>query len=399
MSRFWYVADGQDGRRQYVEAGNLPDALLRLRASGIAVTSAGAEAPPTGRLYHVSARALPTVYPQLAALLDDGTPLPLALRQLAQESRDRQVQRSLHAVADDVDLGATLSEAMSAQPYVFDEATVQAVAAGEMAGDLGEGLRRLNDHQEEMARIAEQVAFPLVYPVVITGIVFALMLFLVNFIVPKFMSLFKELGMTEDKFPAPTLFLIWASRAIPWAVFVVGVPAVCLYLAYYFYRGTRRGRFDLRRWRLRIPLLEQIGLHTALGRVASVLSMLLDQGVDTGKSLRIAGKACGSETVSLALRRAAGVVDEGGSLAEGLRSTKLLPEAFVFSLGTAEIGGNVPTTLTQLVETYQRRSRRLVRTWITVAGPLIVVCLGFMLLFIAFGLFAPLIGITEGLSK
>ena len=400
MSRFWYVADGGDGAREYVEASNLPDALLRLRAAGVTVASAGADALPLERRgQSVPSRVLATVYPQLAALLDDGTPLPLALRQLALESRDRGVQRSLHALADAVDLGATLSEAMADQPQAYDEATMHAVAAAEMAGDLGEGLRRLNTHQEEMEQIAEQVAFPLIYPVVITGIVSGLMAFLVTFVVPKFLSLFKELGMTEDKFPTPTLLLIHASQIIPWVLFLVGVPAVCLYLFCVFYGGARRAKFDVQRWRIRIPLLGQLGLYTALGRAASVLGLLLDQGVDTARALRIAGKAAGNSAVSLSLRRAADVVTEGGSLAEGLRASQLLPETFVFSLGTAEIGGHVPATLAHLVDTYQRRSRRLARTWVTVAGPVIVAALGSMLLFVAFGLFAPLVGIVGELSK
>jgi type IV pilus assembly protein PilC len=399
MPRYWYTAGAGDPERKIVDADDLPEALLKLRSSGITVTSAGVEEPPHRRARILPRRAQATVYPQLAALLDDGTPLPTALRQLALETRDRQIQRSLHALADAADRGATLSDAMSAQPSAYDLSTVHSVAASEAAGDLPEGLRRLNDHQEEMARLAEQVAFPLIYPVVITFIVFDLLLFLVTFIVPKFLALYRELGMTEDKFPIPTIMLMRLCAIAPWAIFIVGVPAVCLIIAYRLYTRTSRGQFDVKRWGLLIPLLGQLSLYTSLGRVASVLGLLLRQGVDTGKALRIAGEASGSATIGLALRRAASVVNEGGSLADGLRASGILPEAFVFSLGAAEIGGQVPATLTHLVEVYQRRARWLTRVWITATGPIIVVCLGAMVSFIGIGLFAPLIGIIGELSQ
>ena len=92
-------------------------------------------------------------------------------------------------------------------------------------------------------------------------------------------------------------------------------------------------------------------------------------------------------------------MNEGGSLADGLRASGILPEAFVFSPGAAEIGGQVPATLTHLVEVYQRRARWLTRVWITATGPIIVVCLGAMVSFIGIGLFAPLIGIIGELSQ
>jgi len=400
MARFWYVTDEAEGIRQFVEASNLPEALMRLKDRGISVASAGIETvedrAPRGR---VSERLLVSVYGQLATMLEDGISLPDALRALAAEAPRESLRQSLLILAKRVEEGRLLSEAMARQPTIYSPVAISVVAAAEEAGKLSEGLRSLTGHQEELAQLASQAAFPLVYPVVLLTLISGIVVFLVTFIIPKFISLFTELGLREEDFPIPTLIVMKLVRVLPWALLCIGIPVLFLVIFYLKYRRTYRGSFDLHLLGLRLPLFGQFSLHTAMARMAGTLSLLLREGVETGRALRLAGQASGHRAVSLAMRHAEVAVNQGGRLADGLRETKLLPEAFVFSLGAAEASGELVDELKRLSDDYMRRASILARTWVTISGPVIVIILGLIVGAIGFALFSPLISIISGLSQ
>ena len=398
MPRFWYVTEAEDARRQFVQGDNICDALLRLRQRGITVAAAGPEQATEPTLTRgVPERLLPSVYEHLAAMLEDGVSLPLALRTLAAEARGDRLRRSLSALASRVEDGALLSEAMAEQPKAYPPLALSVVAAAEEAGNLPEGLRSLTEHQRELAHLATQAAFPMVYPLVVITIVFSLLLFVVTFITPKYIKLFTDLGI--KRFPPATELLIAFVRISPWLLVVLGIPALLLILFYLSYRRTSRGRFDLQLLHLRLPLFGKLSLFTATARMSAALSLLLRGGVQADRALCLAGQASGNDVVALSMRRAAAASRQGDRLSEGLRQTTILPDTFTFALGAAEASGELTETLDHLAVEYMRRGHDLARLWATISGPIIVLMLGVMVGLIGFGLFSPLLSVISSLSQ
>ena len=83
-------------------------------------------------------------------------------------------------MADDVEGGSTLSEAMAKHPKAFDRLYSNMVRAGELGGVLDVILQRLADFMEKAQALKRKVIGAMIYPVaVITfaiGIVTAIML-------------------------------------------------------------------------------------------------------------------------------------------------------------------------------------------------------------------------------
>jgi type IV pilus assembly protein PilC len=154
----------------------------------------------------------------------------------------------------------------------------------------------------------------------------------------------------------------------------------------------------LRPFGIPVPLLGRLAQDTALARAAATLRLLLQYGVPVQEALRLSGEASGSRHVSLALRRAEYALREGGTLAQGLRQTGLLPESFVLSLASAEASGDLVATLGHLETDYRREVGQLARTWVVMAGPLIVVGLGLVVGSMILAIYMPLVAIIQQLS-
>lgn len=397
MTSFWYAIDDASDRRR-IEAENLPQALLRLRAADVQVSAAGAISSEETDLPRVSWRTLIAIYEQLAAMAEQGAPLHGGLRSIAAETSDRRLAAALRELAGEVEQGHSLSEAMSLQPGVWPPVAVSALRAGEEAGDLPTALRALAEQQRRVAQIASGMAFPLVYPVIIALIGLGIFGFVATFIFPKFMELFYELGMERADFPAATRFLTSVLGSVPLVLLILAILVAFFVGMWLWMRRTEQGRFNLGLTRLRIPIFGEVAMYTDLARVAQTLSLLLRGGVDTVRALRLSRDAAQEPALALALRRAGLVVEEGGTITEGLRETQLLPDEFIFRMGAAERSGALADVLERISEEYVEYADRLARKWVVVSGPVVVIILAIVLGFIGIAMFLPLTGVISHLS-
>ncbi len=83
------------------------------------------------------------------ALADDlkaGQPVLRSLRRIEGEFTDTPISETIRLMADDIESGGTLSEALGKHPQVFDEVAVLLVKGGEEAGMLDRLLPIVADY-------------------------------------------------------------------------------------------------------------------------------------------------------------------------------------------------------------------------------------------------------------
>src|SRR5690349_14241341 len=129
----------------------------------------------------VSARALTDFTAQLSTLVAAGLPLVRCLRVLEGQMTAGPLRECVTAVADDVEGGATLSDALAKYPQVFDRLYVNMVRAGEAGGVLGTILTRLADFARRRDRITAQLKNALIYPAVVLCFAGLIVLFVMIF--------------------------------------------------------------------------------------------------------------------------------------------------------------------------------------------------------------------------
>ena len=399
MPSFVYSTHGDSTKRR-IAAANLPQALLRLKDDGVSVQTIDPDEQELDLRLPLSARRLlPSVYVQLAGMLDEGLGTGESLRRVVAELRAPKVRLSLMALGDAVDDGVSLSEAMARQPGIYVPTVRAAVRAGETTGDLPGALRDLSEHQRELMLMSRGLSLPLIYPIFILAVAGGYIVFVASFIFPKFVQLFTDLGMEGSDFPAPTRMAMALSHVTPMIVLGLLIAFGALWLAWRAYDRSRRGMYSFGLWRLRIPIFGRVALYTALARATSTLAMLLRGGVDTVTALRLASDAAGDQVVGMALRRAEAVYEDGGSIVEGLRETHALPDEFVFRMGVAQSEGYLAEVLDNIASDYMEATEQLVRRWVMISGPVIVIALGIVVGFMGIASFAPLIGIIGNLSQ
>ena len=162
-------------------------------------------------LESVKAGELAVFSRQLATMISSGMSILRALYVLEEQTENKMLKETIVAVRKDVEAGLSLSDSMARHPKVFDPLFIAMTEAGEMGGVLESALRRVADQLEKDASLRRQVKSALVYPVLVIVVAVGIMLALCAFLIPVFISVFKEFG---GKLPAITQVSVFASNVV-----------------------------------------------------------------------------------------------------------------------------------------------------------------------------------------
>jgi type IV pilus assembly protein PilC len=144
MATFLYEAMNQTGQevKDQIDASSAEDALEKIRNLGLFPTrirekggkkkgaAAGKKKGQSFTIGGVKQKVIVQFTRQLATLQDAGLPILRSLTILGEQQKPGPLKNALFAVTDDVEGGATLSEAMAKHPKAFNRLYVNMVARG-----------------------------------------------------------------------------------------------------------------------------------------------------------------------------------------------------------------------------------------------------------------------------
>ncbi|MBN1490446.1 MAG: type II secretion system F family protein, partial [Phycisphaerae bacterium] len=336
---------------------------------------------------------------QLSTLQDAGLPVLRSLRILEQQQKPGQLRLIIRGVADEVEGGATLSEAMAKQPKAFDRLYCNMVAAGESGGVLDIILQRLADFMEKAQRLKRKVIGAMIYPCVViafaVGIVSAIMII----VVPKFEEIFKDFG---TKLPAVTVMLItlsdWFIRGSPPGWVVIFLSPIAIVLLLKLMKKSHAGRYAVDLIKLKIPILGMILAKTAIARFTRTLGTLIAAGVPILEALTIAKDTVGNEVYARALGSVHDSIREGESFANPLRAARVCDPIVVNMIDVGEETGDLDKMLMKIADNYDEEVDTLVGGLVSLLEPIMVVVLGGIVGFIVIALFLPLVTLINSVS-
>jgi len=334
---------------------------------------------------------------QLSTLQDAGLPILRSLRILEQQQKPGTLKNVCGAVADDVESGATLSEAMARYPKTFDHLYTSMVAAGEAGGVLDIILNRLADFMEKAQKLKKKVIGAMVYPICVITIAFGIVMGIMTFVVPKFEDVFADMDVD---LPGVTLALLnasnWIAKQYGWAV-MIGVPFAIIFLTRLI-RMSETGRFILDSIKLKLPIVSQILGKTSIARFTRTLGTLIAAGVPILEAINITRDTTGNEVYRRALGGVHDSIRKGETFADPLRKARVCDSIVVNMIDVGEETGDLDKMLSKIADNYDEEVDVLVGSLMSILEPLIVIVLGTICAFIVIALFMPMVALLENVG-
>jgi len=335
---------------------------------------------------------------QLSTLQDAGLPILRSLRILEEQQKTGTFKRILGYVADDIEGGATLSEALSRFPRCFDRLLVGMVAAGETGGVLDLILSRCADFMEKSQKLKARVKGAMIYPAVVISAAFAILLMLMTFVIPRFEGVLKE--MIEGDLPAVTQVVLgiarWIAQDFGWAI-LVGVPFAFIFLLRLI-RQFRVGRYILDSVKLRIPIMGQLAGKVAVTRWTRTLGTLIGAGVPILDAISVTSETAGNEVYSRMLINVQNSIRQGDTFAAPLKQSKTVDLIVTNMVAVGEETGDLDKMLLKVADNYDEQVDVLVASMMHLLEPVMILGLGGMVLVIVMSVFLPMVKIISSLN-
>lgn len=342
-------------------------ALLKAPAKGKSVSDVLSGLP----LFGVGPKDLIMFAENLAVLLGSGVSLDRALTILTDLAKGR-----FKAIVSDVNTrvreGSALAEALS-RHSAFSPLFVGMVRAGERGGILETVLEQLALYLHRVQEIKEYLISAMIYPVILTLTSAASMAVLMIVVVPKFSSIFEEMGVA---LPAATEFLLAFGDFIRgwwWAILLVfALLAVGLWYA----ARSEKGRRVLDAMLLATPVLGPIFVKLEVARMAHTLGTLLGNGVSMLAALSMAREVVMNTLFRDHLGRVQEELKEGALLSACLAHMDRFPAQAVHMIGVGEESGELPKMLGKVAEVYDRDLRVAIKSFTALVEPVIILVMG-----------------------
>src|SRR3954453_15159738 len=216
-----------------------------------------------------STKALSLFTKQLSILQDAGLPILRSLRILENQQKGGRLKNALGDVGDEIEGGATLSEAMAKSPKIFSRLYINMIKAGEAGGALEVILRRLSEFLERSESLKRKVKGAMIYPVIVILVAVGILCFIMWKIVPVFDKMFQEFS---SQVPAPTVLLINMSK---WVVnhgwWMMPLVPVCLWIFVKLLRKFKHGHMGWDMYMLKWPIFGMLLEKNTMARTTRTL--------------------------------------------------------------------------------------------------------------------------------
>jgi type IV pilus assembly protein PilC len=310
---------------------------------------------------------------QFATMINSGLPILRALSILGDQTENKLLASTLQGARQDVEQGASLSQAFGKHPKVFNDIYISMVRSGETGGSLDDTLLKLASMLENEVRLRGKIKSAMTYPIAVVGLVTLIMSAMLLFVVPQFKNIYGQLG---GVLPLPTRLLLMVSDTFKKYWFIVLGLFFLARFALRRYKKTDKGRMVLDSLKLRIPVFGTLFHKVALSRFASTLAMLLRAGVPILQALDIVIETVNNRVMAKAVEDVQNSVREGESIAKPLTRYEVFPPMVVQMIAVGEETGQVDVMLEKVAQFYTQEVEASVDALTSLIEPILIAFIG-----------------------
>ncbi|GLR14120.1 type II secretion system protein F [Chitinimonas prasina] len=350
------------------------DAVVRasLRRQGVTVLKIKKQSRSMGK--RITEKDITFFTRQMAVMMKSGVPLLQAFDIVAKGHANPSVTRLLTEIKNDVETGASLTQAFRKHPLYFDQLFCNLIQAGEQAGILDNLLDRLATYKEKILAIKGKIKSALFYPISIVVAAFIVISVIMIFVIPAFKDLFSGFGA---ELPGPTQLVITISEIFLgywWAIF--GSIGGAIYGVIQLKKRSRKFQHAIDKLSLRIPVLGEVMRKATIARWTRTMSTMFAAGVPLVEALDSVGGAAGNIIYADATKRIQTEVSTGTSLTVAMQNSEVFPPMVMQMVAIGEESGALDAMLGKIADFFEQEVDEAVDALTSLMEPMIMMVLG-----------------------
>jgi general secretion pathway protein F len=340
----------------------------------------------------VKVRDLAAFTRQFATLLKSGIQLAEAMRALVEQCTDRDMEKVLRAVKEDITGGGALAESLAKHPRYFSDLYCNMVKAGEASGTLDEVLKRIADYLQKQASLRGKVTAALTYPAVMVVVGVAVVIFLMSYVVPRITEILVQRGGQLPLITEVMMSVSFFFRDYWWMV-LIGIVGAFLVLKGIL--ATEKGRLNFDTYLLKVPIFGPLFSKQAIARFAITFSTLLRSGLPALEALKIVAMVVNNARLTQVIHDIHGRIVEGADIATPIKRSKVFPPMVGYMVAVGEQSGSLEEILDRLSESYEEEIDLAIQRLTSMIEPVIIILLAVVVGLIIAAVLLPLLDFSN----
>ena len=328
---------------------------------------------------------------QLSTYIKSGIPLTESLVMIENQTKDKKKKNLYKRIVYELNTGANFSEALARQGNVFPKLLINMLKTSELTGNLTESLDDMAAYYKTADSNRKQVISALTYPSVVLVISIAVLTFLLIFIIPKFQSIFDQLG---SNLPGITLFLINMSTFLQNNVIkIVLAIFASIIIIVMLYRHVKKFRYCVQWVAMHIPVIKDVLIDNEVVMFTKTFSSLIRHDVFITDSIEMLGKITNNEIYKDIIKEAVTNLSAGAGLSPAFENKWAFPRIAYEMLVTGEKTGRLGVMMENVANYYEEEQKNLIQRLKSLIEPVMIIVLAFIVGVILLAIFIPMFSI------
>ncbi|MAO63633.1 MAG: hypothetical protein CL666_01400 [Balneola sp.] len=314
-------------------------------------------------------------------------PLMKALSTAEAQTSHKKFKPIVADIRKSVKKGNSLAKSLEKHPAIFDDIYRQLTKVGEVSGTLDEIMLRLSSYREKAYKLKQRIRMALAYPGMIIGVAVAAVSFLLIFVVPTFVDMYRDF---QAELPAPTKIILAASNFLTNYSIVILAGIVLIVVGINYGLKTTKGRTFLDRLLFQVPYFGQLYTKSLVSQFTKTLATLLHSGITLSDALNILKESSNNLILQKEVSLMSSSIRKGKSFKQSLTDSVIFPEMVIQMINVGEETANLDEMLSQVADLYEEETDIMVEGLTSVIEPFLIVFIGLIVGAIIVALYLPI---------
>lgn len=287
-----------------------------------------------------------------ADLLEQKLPFSEILTLLMNDLENKTMRETLKQINNELKKGSDSEAVFMKYEGVFGKFTAYMLGLASKSGNMAEIYRATAKFLERQMEFKKNLRSALITPLITLFVLFIAVLFYVAYIFPETAKLFLKFDIPLPPMTAFTLemsdFLI-ANWLL--ALFICIAPPIALI----FWGRTEKGRLELDRYMMKIPIMGSLIHKTAIEVFCRVFYTLYTGAAESIEPIRIAAEASGNKYFESQIKNVAIplMIKKGAGVTESFEAAGVFTDTAINRFHSGEETGTIKNTALQLANYYE----------------------------------------------
>ena len=333
---------------------------------------------------------------QLSTYIRAGIALTEAVKILAKQDKRKKYKPVYESLIYELTMGESFSESLRKQGNVFPALLVNMIKSSELIGNIEDTLDEMADYYQEVEDTKRAVISAMAYPCVVLLFAIGIVIFMLTFIVPRFVGIYESMNAELNVVTVITLKISAFLRTQYFPLITVIIEFILLYAVLYI--KVKAFRTFMQTIFMKLPVVGDILIYKEMSLFARTFATLQKNNVLLTDSIDILAKITNNEIYKSIMNHTINNLIKGEKMSESFKDNWAIPDVAYYMILTGESTGELANMLEKIGDYYQKLEKNSVNMIKTFIEPVLIVFLAVVVGFILIAVVVPMFGIYSTIS-